>query len=194
MQEGNTQRVELENEDPHIVSLMYYWLYSGSIRVGDGVESQGTLVKLWLFADRRGMPALQNYCLDALHQLVINSRTLDDAKIIRPIFESAPPSAGIRNWIANIYPRLADISCLTHHRPEDSSYPSDFLYRLAQKLFELNAAGPQFPRSAIINLDTCQYHEHEEGKSCAVLSRKDEEERNEPARSVKRTADWTPKQ
>ena len=178
MQEGKTQNVDLEDEDPCIVRLMYYWLYSGSIDVDNSVDSQETLVTLWLFADRRGMPALQNHCLDALHQSLVSSWCFSD-NIIRRVFEDTLPQAPIRGWCAHVFFQFGNSDLLHDRRPNEGSYndyPSDFLYRLSWMLFKSRGKPLADHRTILEHLDTCQYHVHEKDKRCGVLSEMDKKE------------------
>ena len=65
--EGQTQKMSLEDTEPHVFGTFVNWLYSQEIENVDGeVPEDSTLINLWLLADKCLVPKLQNQVIRAL--------------------------------------------------------------------------------------------------------------------------------
>lgn len=177
--EARIQSITLE-ESPEILTTAVYWLYSGTIQHSSSCARprnvQAHLVEIWLFADRRGMPALQNAALDAMHASVIDEWDFGDRVIITRLFEDAPRSSGILDWVVELYAVFANVKRLDKWEDEEAKaedrLPGLFLFKLARRLV---AMVDGCPRSADFSgvlqwLDLCQFHEHVNGESCSSLA------------------------
>ena len=202
--ESTSQLIYMEEEDPVIFSIVNFWLYAGVIRLPPQHtrprDIQMTLLKLWLFADCRLMPALQNHALDFLHQSVIDLWDFGDSLLIGTIFTEAPREAGICDWVVECFATFADAARLEKYLKKSREYgdeypPSGFSYRLAKRLLR-NVE--ETPRSLdfiglLKNMDVCQFHEHSEDENCKLLAELDLKQRNDSSRrGVKRAASGIP--
>lgn len=65
--EGQSQKLDLEDTEPHVFGTFVNWLYSQDIETAEGeVPEVSTLVNLWLLADKCLVPKLQNQVMHAL--------------------------------------------------------------------------------------------------------------------------------
>ena len=79
--EATTRKITLDDEKPNVFAKFAAWLYTG---FHDVVDMQQPLdyinndeypakmslpMWLWVFADKRGIPLLQNYCIARLHTI-----------------------------------------------------------------------------------------------------------------------------
>ena len=65
--EGQSQKMDLEDTEPHVFGTFVNWLYSQDIENAEGeVPDDATLVNLWLLADKCLVPKLQNQVMRAL--------------------------------------------------------------------------------------------------------------------------------
>lgn len=65
--EGQSQKLDLEDTEPHVFGTFVNWLYSQDIENAEGeVPDDSTLVNLWLLADKCLVPRLQNQVMRAL--------------------------------------------------------------------------------------------------------------------------------
>lgn len=200
-QEAASQVVTLEEEQPKLFDLVNYWLYSSAIRIPSEAkrprEIQSILVELWLFGDRRGMPALQNHTLDALHQSVIDLWDFGDAILIGPLFERSPEDAKIRDWLVEAFATFGSAKRLDKYlnnvRNTGERWPSpSFLFKLARRLIDVAEDGPRSLdyRSAIERMDVCRFHEHEGDENCRTLAQAEQERaKSNMAKGVKRPAE-----
>jgi hypothetical protein len=104
---GETDRVYLEDVEPHVFGLLFFWMYSGGSflqrQVGERQEdtlnqTPTQLAKLWVLANNLRMPKLQNAVIDEIYCAIevmfrdIESLQLTDethAQLMIPFIEYA---------------------------------------------------------------------------------------------------------
>lgn len=79
LKEGETDRVYMEDIEPHVFGLLFFWIYSGGSflqrKVGERQENTlnqtpTKLAKLWVLANRLRMPQLQNAVIDEIFSAI----------------------------------------------------------------------------------------------------------------------------
>ena len=156
---------------------MVHWLYSGRIQLvcQRARDIQRTLVELWALSDRRGIPALQNHVVDALHQSVLDHWKFEDRTLIKTLFEVAPRNAKVLDWVVELYVTFGEAARLdkwgVNGSIPEEELPELFLLKLGKRLFEKIGSGPRNCdyKGTLKHMDLCQFHVHEEeGETCAA--------------------------
>jgi len=111
--EGQSQKLDLEDTEPHVFGTFVNWLYSQNIENAEGeIPDDSTLVNLWLLADKCLVPKLQNQVIRNLdrrakekavkdmvaHGTEISEATNFDATITEPGVGSAAAATRTRTY------------------------------------------------------------------------------------------------
>ncbi|KAK4690498.1 hypothetical protein P7C71_g6305, partial [Lecanoromycetidae sp. Uapishka_2] len=88
--DDGTKAVALSKEDATIFKRFKDWLYTGNVLIGDENPKEllwTALVDLYVFAVRRGIPRLQNSCIDTAIQKIEAGGLFPSQAIINPLWK-----------------------------------------------------------------------------------------------------------
>lgn len=178
-QEAESNVFKLDSEDPGIVGKFVHWVYFQTLdeeEEGEQGEQEETLIshdrpveaavkkkaraqisgmiQLWLFADRRGVPLLQDMALDTLHDLQItHSRTYSN---IISLYDNTCEGSLLRYYFIDVYARSKkQCEDRMRLRQPDVMVP-EFLCDVARNLMRLRDAEGAW--SSWQSLDPAGYH------------------------------------
>ncbi|MCJ1486615.1 hypothetical protein MMC06_006793, partial [Schaereria dolodes] len=161
--EATTGIVELIDEDLETFGIFYTWLYSGLIVVEvDGEEeavSTYQLVRLYAFADRRGIAKLRNDCINNLLAYLTRRKIQYIIACSEELYDTTSSVSHLRMLVAD---SLACINLDRFLKSENwkSSLPKDLLVDvlIARGTNRGLNEGSRQPWKIYV----CQYHEHSE--------------------------------
>lgn len=151
--EAADEVIILDEEDPDVFSRFNGWLYTRILLTEDEAKDSDyldILIDVYLFAERRFIPSLQNDAIDAILRVSEATETLITAKNVKDIWRNTMSSSKIRRFAIDQQVYLGDI--------EDNfgelgaggrEYPCQFLAAVAQGLF------------ALLNIDDAEAGEEE---------------------------------
>lgn len=104
--EAKLRKIELDEEKGEVIEAYVYWLYYGKVAEPRKLDpeapdvldrttvalTQGQLIDIWLFGDRRGIPALQNHALIMFAQHM-NETTKVDRNLIPIVYDNTTKTA-----------------------------------------------------------------------------------------------------
>ncbi|MCJ1475312.1 hypothetical protein MMC13_003974 [Lambiella insularis] len=178
-QEARENLVHLREDDAGSFQRFQLWLYTGTIfDVGESIDSlsQKFLIELYVWADLRGIPKLQDSLMDIL-QISLESTFKDDGKPLDPalielVYSSTLQSSPLRTLWAHYY-SLLGISTSPSLFKEDKTLgdlPRDFLLDIISVL--LKKAGETKTKSKAGRgyeyLPSCRLHAHGQGVLCTA--------------------------
>ena len=174
------QTVALDEESPTLFDRVYNWLYSGTVLSASETRQysmQPLLVELWILADRRAMPALQNDVLDAIDRNSNVTNKLCEVSLVHSLFNSAPRLSKARLWVVEQFTGVKNMDTLfDRDLPTSWDFPSkEFLAGVARRSNELLSKDTTGPSERLKKLNMCAFHEHREGENCKTLAVKDAE-------------------
>ncbi|KAG7004696.1 hypothetical protein G7Y79_00024g056460 [Physcia stellaris] len=131
--EAQQQKIEMPDEDPEIFKRFQYWLYTGSLLddtiPGGDILMPSVLADIFIFAEARGIPSLQNAAIDAL----IDQRYLSPPRLphrcLHRIYDNTPEDSPLRKLVVAMYAdgsvQLTNACWMSTQNLKD--YPSEFL-------------------------------------------------------------------
>lgn len=101
--ESRERVVVLKDETEETFKLFYLWLYSQKILVpvSTTLKDWQQLVKLFVFADKRGIPKLRNNVIDAMVERDIRLR-VDPIALNVYVYDNTPSSSPLRKLLVDI--------------------------------------------------------------------------------------------
>lgn len=180
--EAQSGVIKLETEDSAVFEPFITWLYTHKAGLGEPTLKNATpyymsIVKLWIFADRREIPLLMNEMVDLLQQIVVSVWSLPQCTL-QEVYESTTDNSALRRMLVHLYQCIgaslkAGISNL-------ETYPKDFLLDLVESL-SVPDSRKRLGKTEYEKVNMCGlFHVHEEGVSCprkGTKRSKDEMER-----------------
>lgn len=121
---------------------------------------QSELIRVWVFADRRGVIALQNEAINAYHQHILETGCLEYVGLSY-LYDNTVSGAKLRNMFVEFD------AIVPNAKPEFARYvdswPKDYLAELCDRRCILATISPLKldPQKRWKDLDLCQYHIHE---------------------------------
>lgn len=145
-------------------------LYTSKIR-NDQIDTKNSteyflsIVKLWIFADRRQIPLLMNEMIDTLQQFALEVKLLPTSSF-REVYANTANASLLRRMLVDMSVRLGSetlADCMTL-RPEN--FPKDYLFDLVKAQLLTNP-----PQRLYVtdygSLELCPFFNvHEEGATC----------------------------
>ncbi|TKA67598.1 hypothetical protein B0A49_04580 [Cryomyces minteri] len=160
--EAVENHVTLEDEDPAVFHIFYLWLYSSRLYDVDKRKpnhvplSEETLVRTWVFGDKRGVPGLQDAALNSLVSLLANRWTADEA-IVRLAYENTLEGSPLRKLYVRFvaYTRSVDkfFESDGKAQKEGEGFSMDFMRDLVRALCERAGARTLMGREAWRGID-----------------------------------------
>lgn len=160
--EGREGAVHLEEDDVEVFKSFLCWLYTRDITPHADEEGYVLgLIKLFVFADARGVRALKIALIDALFDAIAQKWTLP-VNFIPYVYENTPDNSGLRKLMVDMVLRTQDSLMTYCSKLETGEFFKD--YAVAQEDFE--KIRPRTPRVLCrlmwCMIDRCAYHEHKE--------------------------------
>lgn len=156
----------LPEEDVEVFELFQFWLYSDKLLdTGESVAdlSASLLIGLYLFAEARCIPQLQNMTIDAL---ILNIKVTKKfpAGDVHRIYENTTETSPLRRLLVDIGARVGELRRDWFHREKDNLYNNAFLIDLVLALYDekLKKSPQDFTQLR------CNYHAHSEAEKCCV--------------------------
>ncbi|MCJ1243484.1 hypothetical protein MMC30_000681 [Trapelia coarctata] len=161
IEEAEEQKIELLQDDPEVVGRFQLWLYSEKV-LDKGEKSTALeysmLVNLYVFAESRCIPRLQNDLIDAIlrkSRQEHRSPTPSDGDMYSNTASSSP----LRKLVIDMAARLGELN-----RPswELDKYPKDYMVSLVLALHELKELRVEDPDSGLTlwKYRCSKYHIH----------------------------------
>jgi hypothetical protein len=168
--EAESGVVELETEDPAVFASFVAWLYTRKIRT-DQIDTKNSteyflsIVKLWIFADRRQIPLLMNEMIDTLQQVALEVKLLPTSSF-QEVYKNTSDNSLLRRMLVDMSQRLGSetlAECMTRH-PEN--FPKDYLFDMVKA--QLSTSPPvRLCVTQYGKLELCPFfHVHEDGANC----------------------------
>lgn len=164
--EAEEQIMALPEEDVEVFELFQFWLYSDRLLDTDESVadlSASLLIGLYLFAEARCIPQLQNMSIDAL---ILNITVTEKfpARDLHRIYDNTAETSPLRRVLVDIGARVGNLRGSWFHKEEDNLYNNAFLIDLVLALYDekLKKSPEDFSQLR------CNYHVHSEAEKCCV--------------------------
>lgn len=169
--ESRTKVIKLETEEPAVFEGFLLWLYTCKARTDVITEDNAgeyftSIVKLWIFADRRIIPLMANDMIDHLQQCVLTAWSIP-TNTINIVYSNTTEESALRRMLVNMYASLAsdDLASIMTHDAGDSI--KNFLIDLVRSLIADGPRKPLLTKEQYKRVEMCpRFHVHEEGVKC----------------------------
>ena len=142
--EARENKIFLPEDDADTFQIFQQWAYTGSFHGEGQTEDDVTtlsLIDLYIFAEARGIPKLQNQSIDAI---IARQHKKFDFKYhsFTTVYDNTCQSSPLRKYFAEVCAARAGLrSAKWQDADIRSSLPHDFLYDLAMAFYDLKLAG-----------------------------------------------------
>ena len=141
--EAEEKSIEMPEDNPEIFNYFQFWIYGGSILETHETEKDiddSILVKLWVFAEARGIFELQNAAMTLLIARIDSLRRTPTEQISY-IYEHTSEKSALRRMVVDVSAYRGELSSW-FETSERSKFPIDFLFELITKLHSLKKGVP----------------------------------------------------
>lgn len=169
--EGKSGVIKLETEEPAVVEGFVKSLYTGKARTDEITQDNSqsyymSIVKLWLFADRREIPLLMNEMIDSLHQSVTTAWILP-IMTIEEVYENTTARSALRLMVIDMFKSISERSLAARIKKDSEELSKDFLIDWIASMIEANPRNLPLSKEQYKALEMCpRFHIHEEGVGC----------------------------
>ncbi|GAB7327594.1 hypothetical protein MBLNU13_g11445t1 [Cladosporium sp. NU13] len=169
--EANTGIIHLETEEPAVFGGFVKWLYThkphtDKFTKANYRESYMSIVKLWIFADRRKIPLLMNEMIDSLHQSMVELWLLP-SDFIRETYDNTTEESALHRMLVDMYASVAGSNLSSDMKHDPEVYPQNFLIDMVKRLIEAGPRKPYLTDKRYQKVEMCpSFHVHEEGAKC----------------------------
>lgn len=139
--DASTKAVALVKEDLAIFDRFNEWLYTKKINTIDETPkdlSWTTIIDTYTFAVRRGIPRLQNSCIDVAIEKVQTGGLFPRQDVINPLWEVTGPVSPLRSLFLQIFAAKCN---LKKALASNQGYCQRFLHDLVVILYEMKMEG-----------------------------------------------------
>lgn len=169
--EARKGAVELETEDVDVFERFVLWLYTRKLDDDEYPRTFRPACELWAFADRRQVPMLMNACIDTIKSIFVKHWVCPTV-VLNYIYENTTTNSGLRLMAIHIIGKsMAKTTVMAFRKTEDWS--KDVLWDFLDMKWGIDDS-KYMSRDEAADLDTCQFHQHEERITCSK-KRKDQE-------------------
>ena len=159
--------IALDEDRVDVFKVFNTWLYTGTLCAHEGwtelKNDHNFLTKLYLFSDKRGVPALQNDSIDVIIDGYLRLDLIPCYDICH-IWENTVDSSKLRKLVVDFWVRNADFQSVFHlcEKNKHAMFPQDFLFDVlsaiseAKKVLKFQTLETLDP----ICKDRCDYHIH----------------------------------
>ena len=169
--EANTGVINLETEEPAVFTGFVTWLYTNKHRAdkitkANYSEYYMSIVKLWIFADRRDVPLLMNEMVDLLHQSMIEAWVYP-YETVPEVYNNTTEESALRRMLVDMYASLVGRRSMASISYGCKFYIQDFLIDLVNCLTATDPRKPRLSKGEYKKVEMCPaFHVHEEGVKC----------------------------
>lgn len=165
--ESESGTIELAEESPCIFKYFKDWVYTRTLPLylwkKISLVPAHDIVSLWIFADRRDIPLLQNGAINWLAKKIMTDAQVPTG-LAPMIWEQTPTESMLRRFMVTVYSTCTEISAF---EPESvSSWTAESLCEVVVAMMKSTEIKDRSP-ATLAKLDMCQFHVHEEGVRCA---------------------------
>lgn len=169
--------IQLESEEPAVFEGFVRWLYTSRARE-DTITAQSapeyftSIVKLWLFADRREIPLLMNEMINSLHRSVVAVRVLP-TNTLEEIYANTTGESALRRFVVDAYASLGSGQLAESILEDNKEYAKIFLVDWIKSLTATDPRRPPLSIEQYAKAEPCHFfHVHEEGVHCPFPRRR----------------------
>lgn len=169
--EAGSGIVKLEIEEPDVFEGFVQWIYTTKART-DEITKQNeseyfsSIVKLWIFADRRDIPLLMNEMVDSSQQSMLTAWILPESTIAE-IYNNTAEGSGLRRVIVHMFSSLSGDNVAANMQYDSQAYVQNFVIDFVKSLIANNTRKPVLTREQYREVEMCpSFHVHEEGVKC----------------------------
>jgi hypothetical protein len=173
--------IGLKFEEPAVFEEFVMWLYSHKPRVESTTKENAqqhyrSIVKLWIFADRRDIPLLMNEMIGNLQQAVASVWVVP-VQVIQKVYEGTTEDSALRQMILHLFTSICGNAFVTHVTLEagryEEYYPKRFLLDWIKGMLRRGYDRRSLTQGEHENIDLClAFHVHKEGVSCRMKGTK----------------------
>lgn len=163
----------LETEEPAVFEQFIKWLYTTRPRK-DEIDMEGrsgyftSIIRLWIFADRRDIPLLMNEMIDDLLRSVCKTSRLPSG-LLAELYDNTTENSALRRVVVDMYKSLGGSATAAHmaqNADRYGDYPKQFLYDFTISVLQNRSQGC-LSHDEYARRDMCSlFHVHEDGVSC----------------------------
>ena len=170
--EAGSGVIKLDTEEPAVFEDFMKWLYTRQHRSDTIVRSTrkrycNSIIKLWIFADRRDIPLLMNEMIDSLQQSVVSAWTLLARSTIKELYTETTVESPLRRMVVDMYTSIAGESWSGNLTDVSDDCIKDFLLDLVKGFIANNTRKPLLTKEQYKKVEMCPaFHVHEEGAKC----------------------------
>ena len=142
--EAREGRVTLEDEDPEVFKRFNEWLYTGKVLYDDETYENVSftpLLDLYVFAERRLMPRLQNACIDALISKNKESPHLPPGLAIQYVWDHTFVSSPMRRLLVDLHVRCGDMQGILASDEDIELHSKSFLAAIIVAYYDAKRDG-----------------------------------------------------
>ncbi|KAK7550576.1 hypothetical protein IWX49DRAFT_345182 [Phyllosticta citricarpa] len=159
-EDGTTKTIKLPDDDPEVFEAVLTWMYTRkfSEKLDASQLKSRFLYRIYIFADKRGVPALKVRVIDALFDK--NGSLHYDS--INHVYENTRRGSGLRRFLVHAVMYKHGIKNLVDRKGEDEILkvlPAEFLLDYSVKSEGL-IEDPTWATLEWSDFDRCDYHEH----------------------------------
>jgi len=161
------KEIWLRNEDPAIFVRFKDWLYTSRIMTESEKFkdlSWTLLIDLYTFAERRGIPNLQNSCINAIVGKRKSGGSIPGQDIITPLWRNDGQVWPLRRLILHIFAANCNLKTAL---AQNSAYPQRFLHDLVIVLYERKMEGDK-EEEADLWKERTKYYVHKNDNPIAL--------------------------
>ena len=136
--EGQDQKIDMIEEDVEVFRHFHYWVYTGLVIPGLREPRDiawSVLASLYIFAEARGIPKLQNTAMDLLirKQVLVNATPRQE---IHRLYEYTSEKSPVRKWLVDSVAKHGSADWLRKDQPR---FPNEFFFDLAVALMQYDS-------------------------------------------------------
>lgn len=164
--EAQSGVIKLDTEEPAVFEEFVKWLYTHKPRTEkityeNRKQHYLSIVKLWIFADRRDVPLLMNEMIDSFQHDVVRVWAMP-RDVLKEVYENTIEGSTLRRMIVDMYKSIS--GPMRQEYLDD--FPKQFLFDWLNSQFG-SGVQKHLSKEAYGKVDMCPFfHAHEEGVSC----------------------------
>ncbi|KAI9704986.1 MAG: hypothetical protein M1836_006766 [Candelina mexicana] len=160
-------QVNLPEDDPAVFEVLVQWLYAQKIEEAiindDFISTSLMLVRLYLLADKLGIPRLKNISIDTFVEMFESKKLLPTEKIIAEIWKTTMAGCPFRQVCVDLWGWSSGPKSYDSLGEVDNI--GDFFCRVARILSTRHLALPK--EKAPFRTSMCNYHESAQSAICS---------------------------
>ena len=165
--EGQTNKIDLTEEEARTFRYFVIWLYRGSFH-RNTTWTFTQMIKLWVFGDRREIPLLQNHVLDEIRDNVVKQGISPSVTQVDFVYNNTTSDSALRRFVIDVAHRRMSPSTVLPPYVEHQ-WNKEALYDMLKAVWTQWEAGTvkKFCQVDVARWDLCSYHVHQEGVRCS---------------------------